>query len=391
MEYDFKLRHIAGTRNGRADALSRRPDHNQGKDDNKQLVVLPAKLFTQSHARIAGSEEANPNDPKEWSRHRNRVGQLSMALSLLPPSSPALLSALPWVGACPPSPPGAVPMDIAPDGPLPAPGVVGKSGKPGNRGPAPASKDDSLSVFDVLNIFRRWWFLSRAALLEYCLSAQKAEDGSISWVEFSPPFHSHLVKCAVALVPHHACPVPMVKRVMFVFILELLNREGHLAFFNLQKGGRKANNAQKEKRCLARKRSRAAKREQECEAAKAAKLPPREQECLTCGRKFQSRKTAKRHKCARHSKVVRKKEEAATGPGLHLAPPAKPITLAAPITPLVPPAPSHSNAAPPVTGVLAAPLSTPPSCPTTSGWSRQRPKVMFQRACDTVPPPRGYR
>jgi hypothetical protein len=46
---------------------------------------------------------------------------------------------------------------------------------------------------------------------------------------------------------------------MFVFILELLNREGHLAFFDLQKGGCKANNAQKEKWCLAWKRSRAAK------------------------------------------------------------------------------------------------------------------------------------
>ena len=66
-------------------------------------------------------------------------------------------------------------------------------------------------------------------------------------MEFSPPFHSHLVKCTVALVPH---PVHMVKRVMFVFILELLNGVGTSAFFNLQKGSHKANNAQKEKRHL---------------------------------------------------------------------------------------------------------------------------------------------
>ena len=286
-----------------------------------------------------------------------------MALSLQPPSSPALLSALPRGGARSPSPPVAEPMDVAPDGPPPAPGVVGKSGRPGNHGTKPPSKDETLSVFDVLNIFRRRWFLSRAALLEYCLSAQKAEDGSISWVEFSPPFHSHLVKCAVALVPHRACPVPMVKRVMFVFILELLNREGHLAFFDLQKGGRKANNAQKEKRRLARKRSRAAKREREREAAKAAKLPPHERECLTCGRKFQSRKTAKRHKCARHSKVVRRKEEAVEGSSSHPEPPAKPITPAAPITPPAPPAPasrpSHSNVVPPVTGDLGVPSTSP--------------------------------
>ena len=152
----------------------------------------------------------------------------------------------------------------------------------------------------------------------------------------------------------------MVKKVMFVFILELLNREGHLAFFDLQKGGRKANNAQKEKRRLARKRSRAAKWEREREAAKVAKLPPRERECLTCGRKFQSRKTVKRHKCTRHSKVVCKKEEAAAESSSHPVPPAKPIMLVAPPTPLAPPAPSHSNAAPPVTGVLAAPSTRPP-------------------------------
>ena len=90
------------------------------------------------------------------------------------------------------------------------------------------SKVVELSVFDVLNIFCHRWFLSRTALLAQVISAQKAEDSNISWVEFSPPFHSHLVKCAVALVPRLGCPVPMVKRVMFVFILELLNWEGHL-------------------------------------------------------------------------------------------------------------------------------------------------------------------
>ena len=140
--------------------------------------------------------------------------------------------------------------------------------------PSPASSGGvELSVFDILNIFRRRWFLSRSHLLTNIISAQKAEDGNIFWVEFLPPFHAHLVKCAIALVPHPV-PVAKVKKVMFVFVLELLNREGHMAFFELQKGGRKANNAQKEKRRLARKRSRAAKRERDREAAKVAKLPP---------------------------------------------------------------------------------------------------------------------
>ena len=91
---------------------------------------------------------------------------------------------------------------------------------------------------------------------------------------------------------------------MFVFVLELLNWEGHLAFFKLQKGGRKANNAQKEKQCLAQKCSHAAKWEQVREAAKAAQLPPWEWECLACGCKFQSCKTTKKHKCSKSSKVV---------------------------------------------------------------------------------------
>ena len=203
-----------------------------------------------------------------------------------------------------------------------------------------------LSVFDILNIFRDRWFLSRANLLANTISSQKDEDGNISWVEFTPHFHSHLVKCAVTLVPH---PVSKVKRVMFVFILELLNGEGNLAFFDLQKGGRKANNSQKEKRRLARKRSRAAKRERDREAAKAAKLPPRMRKCVSCGREFASRKTARRHNCP-NSKVVRKVEAAAGGAVLRPNPPAKKDMPSASITPLAPPGPSHRPSSPAVTG-----------------------------------------
>ncbi|KAI9450789.1 hypothetical protein BJY52DRAFT_1227028 [Lactarius psammicola] len=126
--------------------------------------------------------------------------------------------------------------------------------RPAAKGGAPSRSHPGnvdLLVFNILNTFRPRWFLSRTNLLANTISAQKAEDGKISWAEFTPPFHSHLVKCAVALVPH---PVHVVKRVMFVFILELLNGAGASAFFELQKGGHKANNAQKEKRCLAQKR-----------------------------------------------------------------------------------------------------------------------------------------
>jgi hypothetical protein len=87
-----------------------------------------------------------------------------------------------------------------------------------------------LSIFDVLNIYRSRWFLSRANLLLHVTAAQKAVDGKISWVEFDPPFHSHLVKCAHALVPR---PTPAAKKSMFVFILEVLNGEVPKTFFDL--------------------------------------------------------------------------------------------------------------------------------------------------------------
>jgi hypothetical protein len=95
------------------------------------------------------------------------------------------------------------------------------------------SGNAELSVFDILNIFHQQWFLSIDFLKTQVFSAQKAEDGKISWVEFTPQFHTHLVKCTVALVPH---PIQKVKRMMFIYLLELFNGKGHQAFFNLTKG-----------------------------------------------------------------------------------------------------------------------------------------------------------
>jgi predicted RNA-binding Zn-ribbon protein involved in translation (DUF1610 family) len=131
--------------------------------------------------------------------------------------------------------------------------------------------------------------------------------------------------------------------------LELLNGKGNIAFFDLQVGGRKANNAQKEKRRLARKRSRASKRERDREAAKAAKLPTRERQCVACGRKFNSRKTAKKHKCP-NSKVVRVPREAASGQASQATPAAEPDKPAAPRTPHAPTAPPYRIPVPAVTG-----------------------------------------
>src|SRR6267142_2078937 len=82
-----------------------------------------------------------------------------------------------------------------------------------------------LSVFDILNIFRSRWFLNRDHLIANVLSAQKSDEGRYSWVDFQPPFHTHLVQRARALLPP-LCPAAKGKKVMFVFILEVLDGDG---------------------------------------------------------------------------------------------------------------------------------------------------------------------
>ena len=44
-EYNFEIHHIKGTANGKADALSRRPDYDTGEHDNQDMIVLPDALF----------------------------------------------------------------------------------------------------------------------------------------------------------------------------------------------------------------------------------------------------------------------------------------------------------------------------------------------------------
>ena len=57
--------------NGRADALSRRPDYDQGEDDNRDVVVLPNKLFIRANTvetaprliQLLTKEDTCPEDP----------------------------------------------------------------------------------------------------------------------------------------------------------------------------------------------------------------------------------------------------------------------------------------------------------------------------------------
>jgi hypothetical protein len=91
--------------------------------------------------------------------------------------------------------------------------------------PLGVEEANSPSVFEILNIFRRRWFLNRDHLIANILSAQKDERGKISWVDFQPMFHTHLVRRAVALLPP-LCPIAKGKCCMFVFILEVLDDDG---------------------------------------------------------------------------------------------------------------------------------------------------------------------
>ena len=44
-EYNFQLVHKPGNTQKKVDTLSKRPDHNQGKDDNKDQTVLKEEWF----------------------------------------------------------------------------------------------------------------------------------------------------------------------------------------------------------------------------------------------------------------------------------------------------------------------------------------------------------
>ena len=88
------------------------------------------------------------------------------------------------------------------------------------------------SVFDIVNLFCLRWFLNRDWLLSFVASAQRSESGRIEWVEFLPDGHVHLVRSAFKLVPPTPLvPAAKIKRCMFAFIIEFLNRERLYADF----------------------------------------------------------------------------------------------------------------------------------------------------------------
>jgi hypothetical protein len=80
----------------------------------------------------------------------------------------------------------------------PSPPAPSQPPKPPSVPQASNGQDSAvnLSLFNILNIFCAQWFLNRDHLIVNILSAWKSETGQFLWVDFQPPFHTHLVQQA---------------------------------------------------------------------------------------------------------------------------------------------------------------------------------------------------
>ena len=101
-----------------------------------------------------------------------------------------------------------------------------------------------------LKTFRACWYLDKDWLVSFVASAQHAKaDAPITWVEFVPKGHTHLVRSALKLVPvTKSLPLAKIKEVMFTFILEVLNAPGTSpGFFNARKAAKLRTRSRKRK------------------------------------------------------------------------------------------------------------------------------------------------
>ena len=70
-DFNLELQHIPGTAN-KADALSQCPDHNDGSQDNKEVVALPDSLFVRSldltvfDEEVKRKQKANQETYEQW-------------------------------------------------------------------------------------------------------------------------------------------------------------------------------------------------------------------------------------------------------------------------------------------------------------------------------------
>ena len=66
MEFDFKICHIPGKVNSRADTLSRRLDYDQGMHDNENVIVLPENMFVHVVTITSNEEEQDEETLRPW-------------------------------------------------------------------------------------------------------------------------------------------------------------------------------------------------------------------------------------------------------------------------------------------------------------------------------------
>jgi hypothetical protein len=57
-EFPIKIHHVKGKSNRHADALSQRPDYDQGECDNTNVTVLPDHLFIRALVEIGAEHDA---------------------------------------------------------------------------------------------------------------------------------------------------------------------------------------------------------------------------------------------------------------------------------------------------------------------------------------------
>ncbi|KAG1897230.1 uncharacterized protein F5891DRAFT_1049857 [Suillus fuscotomentosus] len=164
------------------------------------------------------------------------------------------------------------------------------------------------SCFDMLNILRSRFYVERETLWSCVTMATKDEAGCLNWITLRVAEHHKYVSVATSLIlggVHRPSLIPMVKRTLFVFLLEVLSGEDSSSFLKLQSGRVLDQRAQQEKRRLAVKRKRAAKRER---VRKESKNPASKEElakrdsiatrtCQACSVTFRGQKQLKYHTC----------------------------------------------------------------------------------------------
>ena len=64
-QFDYALKHHPGKTLTQADALSRRPGHEGGEDDNKDIVLLPDELFAVNTVNVTLQEEIRNNKARD--------------------------------------------------------------------------------------------------------------------------------------------------------------------------------------------------------------------------------------------------------------------------------------------------------------------------------------